>query len=277
MVMTHDGQCGIHFQSGGYRLLGRLWLAGGDDPKGTVILLHGMPGIEQNVDLALFLREMGWNVLIFHYRGCWGSGGPYRIATLPEDVRSAIDCLTSGQYPQVDPEHFVLVGHSVGAWAALRYTTMDPRVRAVAVIAGVYEMGDLCLSSEVVEKEMVPYLAGYSCEAFFAERAALSTKATVVDALENLAGRPLLIVHGRRDEVIPCADSERLFAAVHQPKQLAIHEEANHVFSWHRDWLRKTVGSWLSGLGSEGDSVPAGKYSGSEAGGNPAAEQNRIL
>jgi hypothetical protein len=53
--MTHDGQSGILIPSGGHRLLGTLFLAWGDAPKPTVLLLHGMPGIELNLDIGLDL------------------------------------------------------------------------------------------------------------------------------------------------------------------------------------------------------------------------------
>ena len=50
--MSHQGQTGVYFDSGGYRLLGTLFLARGDAPKPTAVILHGIPGIEKNHDLA---------------------------------------------------------------------------------------------------------------------------------------------------------------------------------------------------------------------------------
>src|SRR3990172_9945581 len=100
--MPHQGQDGIYFDSGGHRLLGTLFLACGDKPKPSVILLHGVPGIEKNFDLAHNLRTYGWNSLIFHYRGCWGSEGRYTFKTIPDDVIAALDFLCTGSYPQID-------------------------------------------------------------------------------------------------------------------------------------------------------------------------------
>ena len=71
----HDGITGVTFTSDGHRLLGTLYLARGSEPKPTALLLHGCPGLQQNGDLAVALRDRGWNALIFHYRGSWGSGG----------------------------------------------------------------------------------------------------------------------------------------------------------------------------------------------------------
>jgi predicted alpha/beta-fold hydrolase len=42
-----------------------------------VILFHGLPGNEQNLDLAQAIRRANWNVLTLHYRGSLGSPGTY--------------------------------------------------------------------------------------------------------------------------------------------------------------------------------------------------------
>ena len=99
----HEGITGVTFDSDGHRLLGTLYLARGGAPKPTVLLLHGCPGLQQNADLAVALRDRGWNSLVFHYRGCWGSGGDYDLRTIPRDVRAAVDHLQDGGYPGVDP------------------------------------------------------------------------------------------------------------------------------------------------------------------------------
>jgi pimeloyl-ACP methyl ester carboxylesterase len=52
-----------------------FYLAGGPGPHPTIVLLHGFPGNEQNLDLAQSIRRAGWNVLTLHYRGAWGSPG----------------------------------------------------------------------------------------------------------------------------------------------------------------------------------------------------------
>src|ERR1700751_2289463 len=56
-----------------------LYLAGGAGPHPTMVLLHGFPGNEQNLDLAQAIRRAGWNVLTMHYRGSWGSPGAVSI------------------------------------------------------------------------------------------------------------------------------------------------------------------------------------------------------
>ncbi|MCK5087321.1 MAG: alpha/beta hydrolase, partial [Melioribacteraceae bacterium] len=65
----------IIINNNGEKLLGTFFVAGGKGPHPTVLLLHGFPGNEVNYDLAHSLRRFGCNVVVFHYRGSWGSSG----------------------------------------------------------------------------------------------------------------------------------------------------------------------------------------------------------
>lgn len=96
-------------------------LAVGEGPKPTLLLLHGLPGNERNLDLAQAVRRAGWNVLAFTYRGAWGSEGVFSIRHAIEDARAALAFLRSPQAAReydVDPTRLVLAGHSMGGMAA---------------------------------------------------------------------------------------------------------------------------------------------------------------
>lgn len=73
------GLAGITIPSHGADMDATFYLASGAGPHGTVLLLHGLPGYESNVDLDLAqsIRRAGWNVLLFHYRGTWGTAGHF--------------------------------------------------------------------------------------------------------------------------------------------------------------------------------------------------------
>src|SRR4249919_753478 len=71
------GIAGITVPSHGVDMDATYYLAGGAGRHGTVLLLQGLPGYESNVDLAQSVRRAGWNVLLFHYRGTWGTAGTF--------------------------------------------------------------------------------------------------------------------------------------------------------------------------------------------------------
>jgi dipeptidyl aminopeptidase/acylaminoacyl peptidase len=250
--MSDEGLEGIVFQSGGQQLIGTLFSAWGPGPKPTALLLHGLPGIEKNHDMALFLRDHGWNSLIFHYRGCHGSAGAYNLGTVPADVRAALDVLCSGAYPQVDPGRLVLIGHSLGGWAALLAVLDEPRVRAVAALAAASNPGAMVLEDLDAAAEITRFLQGITPAALIAQWRGLGApRTTPLAHVARIAPRPLLIVHGALDAVVPLAQSEALYAAAGDPRALIVHPEANHSFTRHRAWLFQTLLDWLSGLFQE--------------------------
>src|SRR6266566_6916951 len=69
------GMLELIIPSGTSRLQGLIYKANGKQKHPTLILLHGYPGNEKNLDLAQIVRANGWNVIYFNYRGSWGSEG----------------------------------------------------------------------------------------------------------------------------------------------------------------------------------------------------------
>jgi pimeloyl-ACP methyl ester carboxylesterase len=107
-----------------------------------VILLHGYPGVERNLDLAQAIRRAGINVLYFNYRGSWGSSGTFSFANAQEDVLSAIAYLRTPDIAvrlRVDPTRIALVGHSMGGWLAFLGAAADPSIKCV----GGFEASDM--------------------------------------------------------------------------------------------------------------------------------------
>jgi dipeptidyl aminopeptidase/acylaminoacyl peptidase len=240
----HEGITGVIFDSDGHRLLGTLYLARGTDPKPTMLLLHGCPGLQQNADLAVALRDRGWNSLVFHYRGCWGSDGEYDLRTIPRDVRAAVDHLHGGWYPSVDSARLAVAGHSLGGWAAILAAAADPRLRAVAVYATAVDLGAIDLAASQIDHEMTRFLTT-TPEDFIRQRNEVIAQLDPFDAVRSISPRPLLIVHGTDDRWIPAAHARRLHAHAGQPSRYVEVDGANHDFAWHRAQLRDLVTGWL--------------------------------
>src|SRR5574342_92496 len=70
----------------GSKILGALYRGTGEGARPTAILIHGLPGVEKNLDIAYGLRDAGWNCLTFYHRGAWGSGGVYSLPGRGEDL-----------------------------------------------------------------------------------------------------------------------------------------------------------------------------------------------
>src|SRR5215472_3787493 len=110
-----------------------VYVAAGPGPHPVVILLHGFPGNEKNLDLAQSIRRAGWDVLFFNYRGSWGSLGAFSFTHAIEDTQSAIAYLrdpANAAKLRSDPKYIVLVGHSMGGMIAANVAATDPDIRA---------------------------------------------------------------------------------------------------------------------------------------------------
>lgn len=242
----NDGITGVTFDSAGSHLVGVAYLARGDEPKPTVLLLHGCPGLDHNGDLAADLRDHGWNTLIFHYRGCWGSQGPYNLTTITADVRAAVDYLSAAPLTGIDPARLVVAGHSMGGWTAIQAAALDDRLKAAVSIGAPAKLDRFWqLPESVIEREFTRFLATTPTEL----RHQMTQAAAEPGPLELILAvspRPVLIVHGSADEWVPAADGRLLHERAGQPCGYAEIEGANHSFSWHRPELRELVITWLT-------------------------------
>jgi len=107
-----------------------MYKANGAQPHPTLILLHGYPGNERNLDLAQAVRTHGWNVIYFNYRGSWGSQGEFSFRHCVEDVKSVVAyCKQNAAKLQVDTQHIALFGHSMGGFVCLKALQEIPSVQ----------------------------------------------------------------------------------------------------------------------------------------------------
>jgi fermentation-respiration switch protein FrsA (DUF1100 family) len=128
------GQVELTIPSSGSKIYGLAYTADGKGPHPTVILSHGLPGNERNLDLAQSIRRAGYNVIYYNYRGSWGSEGTFEFKNAIEDVKSVLDYITDSANTtslKVDQDRIVLYGHSMGASFSLFSGLTDPRVKGI--------------------------------------------------------------------------------------------------------------------------------------------------
>jgi pimeloyl-ACP methyl ester carboxylesterase len=112
--------------SEGEKLVGTIFIPQGKGPHPVLLLLHGFPGNEVNFDLAHAARRDGWLVIVFHYRGGWGSSGSYSFSNCIEDTNNVIKYLSSEEFISkynTAADQLVIVGHSLGGFISLKKST----------------------------------------------------------------------------------------------------------------------------------------------------------
>lgn len=172
-----------------------------DQPGPAVVFAHGNAELIDHWPTALApYRALGVSVLLPEYRGYGRSAGAPSEAAIAADFRAAHAALVAD--PRVDPERLVYHGRSLGGGAVCDLLRAHPP-RA------------LVLESTFAS---IPEVAG--APAFL-----------VVDRFENLVAvrdypGPVLVLHGRRDEVVPFRHGERLARAA--PRARLVAYDAGH-------------------------------------------------
>lgn len=136
----------LHVPSGGVLINGVAYLAAGRGRHPTLVLLHGLPGNEKNLDLAQAVRRAGWNAVAVNYRGSWGSPGSFRIAQTLEDAEAVLAYLRDTAHARtltIDTTRLVLAGHSLGGWVAAMTASHDHNLRGAILISAANMGGSL--------------------------------------------------------------------------------------------------------------------------------------
>lgn len=235
-------------------------LASGAGPKPTLVLMHGLPGNERNLDLAQAVRRAGWNVLTFTYRGVWGSPGKYSIAGGIEDATAAVAFLhqpeVAAKY-RVDTRRIVIGGHSMGGLAAAKHAAAHDDVIALLLIDPWNPVSDAVpvRADPAKHAELVAGIDDLGNSVVGADAESLATEVERSPAdwdlptlAPKLASRPTFLVWADRG----IAKDNQLFAQALETagaKQLTTaHMPTDHAFSDHRIALSRAVVAWLDTL-----------------------------
>jgi pimeloyl-ACP methyl ester carboxylesterase len=233
-----------------------VYTPSGPGPHPAMLLLHGFPGHEQNLDLALAARRQGWVVLTLHYRGSWGSSGNFSFTHVVEDAEAAYDWLVAPAQRArfaIDPARTVVAGHSMGGFAVTLVGAARPAVAGVLLIdAWNPGIGAKAWPANGGEARAAKYLAGAiaplagtSGDALAAELGANKERFDLVNHAVALAGRPLLSITAERGLA---AENMALTSALQSAgaRALTAHRWAtDHSFSDTRIRLISTSLEWL--------------------------------
>jgi len=133
----------VHIPTHGLLINGVVYQASGDGLHPTIVICHGLPGNEKNLDLAQAARRAGWNAVTFNYRGSWGSPGNFRFAQNLEDGAAVLDYLrkpSNATALGIDTRRIVLAGHSMSGWVTAMTASKDSALSG-AILVSAADMG----------------------------------------------------------------------------------------------------------------------------------------
>jgi len=221
----------------GITISGQLYLPTDKAPYPTVCVCHGIParvpdpGDDGGYPLVAerICRE-GFAVLLFNFRGTGASGGNLDVLGWTRDLKAAIDYLCT--LPDVDKSRLSLLGFSGGAAVSVYVASQDSRVSCVAACACPAEFTfitevdepwsviDHFRSIGVFRDKNFPRSAEEWLNGFRLVRP--------VEYVAGIAPRPLLLVHGSKDETVDISHAYRLHDKAGEPKQMIVVDGAGH-------------------------------------------------
>ena len=138
------GQIELTIPSENSKLAAFMYSANGAQKHPTLLLLHGYPGNERNLDLAQVVRSHGWNVIYFDYRGSWGSQGQFSFENCVQDVKNVVSfCKKYSDSLHIDTTNIVLFGHSMGGFVCLKALAELPGIKKGFALSTWNIYGDL--------------------------------------------------------------------------------------------------------------------------------------
>lgn len=239
-----------------------MYLASGAQPHPTLLLLHGFPGNEQNLDLAQAARRAGWNVLTLHYRGSWGSPGKFSFGGAANDAHTALAWLRTpanvAKYA-IDPARIAVAGHSMGGFMAADAAADDPAVVGLFLLdawnpaASAAELatpeGRAMWHGEFVSD--LPPLAGTSESALVQEIVSGTDRLDITRRITSYGNRPLAIYGAERGDGIASLAYMKLARSAGNTHVEGAVWPTDHPFSDKRVALSQALVAWLGTLGAK--------------------------
>ncbi len=196
----------------------------------TLIYVHGLGANRQGpMATAEILIDQGYGALIFDLRNHGESEG--EITTLGyeevKDIAAALDYLHNR--PDVNPQRIGVFGQSMGAGTVIRAAARNPEIRVVIAESGFTSLRDN-INYGVKSLLGLPPVPFAPLVVWFGELEAGLNLDLVrpIDDIAQISPRPVLLIHGKKDQTIPFENSVALYSAAEEPKELYLIPEGGH-------------------------------------------------
>ena len=211
-----------------------LWMPSEPPPWPGVVVVHGAGSRKENhADFARLATANGWAALTFDLPG-HGRSEPEMTGAAVDAVISMVDLLAVQD--GVDEQRVAVRGSSLGGFLAICAAAAAPEIAGVIAI---------CPASD-------DHLARGVRSGRFDMRAgdpvdleAWLMAQDVGEAVERIAGRPLILLHAEGDTQIPSDHSEELYERAGEPRKLVIAPGGAHTTVQHDHELQATALRWL--------------------------------
>lgn len=221
-------------------------------PTGTgVIFSHGFPSgdvwaeriggdLPELADRAA--ETLGWSALALRFRGCGSSTGDFSLGGWIDDLAAAIDYLDRDS----EPTQIWLCGFGTGGAISMVRAAVDDRVNGVSVAGSPADFNDWAANPNrlLAHAKRVGAITDASVFADSEEWRDQLRSVSAVKAAESLPPKPMLVLHGSEDELVPHFDA-RILADAHGSADLRFIAGGGHLLR-HDPRAMAVLFGWLA-------------------------------
>ena len=235
-------------------------------PGPGVAIVHGWESARDRLlPMAAFLHAAGFHCLAVDVRGHGANGAeslPITAAEFGSDALAAFHTLAAR--PEVTEA--ALLGHSMGAIGALLATAGEPAVAAVVATSTPADPWRLTLQTFRLARLPIPRLIAWplawlTTQVYLRPRGHRMRNISASQALRRI-DRPILLVHGSEDAVVPVAHLGRLARVARgagRHVDTLVIEGGQHSWLYEFPAYRRAVAAFLArALGGPADPAVAG-------------------
>ena len=206
--------------------------------NGTVILLAHGYGFHRIEDMYALFASHGYGVMAWDFRAHGTSEGDFCSLGYYEtlDAKAALDFVLT----QPGVEHIGGWGGSMGAVTMIRATARYPEIEALVADSPFVTLKD--------EFDLrVPFPVLRPLIRFFAERESgvKLEQVSPLDDISNISPRPVFLIQGMSDGMVPLDSAHRLYDAAGEPRQLWMEPGVSHLnmfYSLETEYTERVIG-----------------------------------
>jgi dipeptidyl aminopeptidase/acylaminoacyl peptidase len=243
----------IRLKSDGLELAGELHIPSRDKVHPALCICHGIPAVPHDPTdkgytlMAQRFCHAGFVTLIFNFRGAGKSEGNLDILGWSRDLQAALDFLYN--LKEADKTRFCLLGFSGGAAVSVYTAAHDPGVSSVATCACPADFRSLSQKETPLDTiqrfREIGAIRDKDFPASIEDWQKGFETISPINWIDKISPRPLLLIHGDADEVIPLEHAHKLYQKAKEPKELKIIPGARHKVRLEKaamdfvlDWLK---------------------------------------
>lgn len=243
----------------------RGWFVPADQSDAPAVVYAPATSHDQRSGLSLVaaFHDAGYHVLLFSYRGHGLSDGRKGSFTYGDAESKDVDAAVQFLHETKGVRRIGLVGHSVGAVSAILSAARNAQVGAVVAVAPFTCVTEVWKTNR--PSVVPPFILDWTLWVAEKTRGFRSEEICAMGVIDEIAPRPVLLIHGTEDRRITLEQVRRLFSAAEEPKSLWLVEGATHsgIRSPVLDALTPDVIAFLEATWQGAEELAAGAAHGS--------------